>query len=176
MKPGFFYALLLLGALFGSPYAAAILNSAMGPWSADAYHADGTVSHMEFGLHLPRPDWVPVPRDATLVQAARVTSATQPTDFHTLDLMTRQPLDEIKRFYTTQLQAAGFAVTDLGLGPLNPAAAQFLGIDGTLQGERAATHETVAIQIRSPEGVVAPARLLQIQWHTAAVSAHAGTR
>jgi len=164
MPRAFIYLLVALTLFFGAPYATAILYRVMGPWSADAIEADGSVTHMEFGTHLARPDWVPVPSDATIVQASRLTSAAAPEGFNGLDLTTREPLDDIKRFYTTQLESAGFAVTDEGIGPLNPATARYLGIDGTLIGIRAATADTITVQIRSPEGILVPSRLLQIHW------------
>jgi hypothetical protein len=164
----FIYLVVTVTLYFGAPYAAAIIFRVMGPWSADAIEADGSVTHMEFGTHLARPDWVPVPSDATIVQASRLTSAAEPTGFSGLELATRMPLDDVKRFYTTELQSAGFTVTDHGLGTLDPATARFLGIDGTLVATRAATADMITVQIRSPEGLVVPSRLLQINWRKAA--------
>ena len=49
--------LIVLAIVFGAPYAAALLNRLMGPWSAEAVEADGSRTHMQFGQDLPRPDW-----------------------------------------------------------------------------------------------------------------------
>ncbi|HEV2546171.1 MAG TPA: hypothetical protein VGU20_02430 [Stellaceae bacterium] len=62
-------AFIVLGLvlLYGSPYAALLLNRVMGPWSATAIEADGSTTRMEFGTDLPRPDWVAVMPDADIV-------------------------------------------------------------------------------------------------------------
>ena len=86
-----------------------------------------------------------------------------PAGFHGLDLGTRASLDEVKRFYTDQLTAAGFEVSDLGLMGLNPPTAAMLGVDGMLSAKRASTDDAIDIQIRTPDGLI-PSRLLQIHW------------
>jgi hypothetical protein len=164
----FVLLLLVVALLFGAPHAAGILNRVMGPWSVDAVQVDGSVTHMEFGAHLPRPDWLPVPRDATIVQASRSTSPAIPGGFHILEVTTREPLDNIKKLYLTGLQAAGFMVSDTGTVPLDTTTARVLGLDGTIEGERPVSGETVTIQIRSLEGILLPSRLLQIYWRNAA--------
>jgi len=155
--------LIVLAIAFGAPYAAALINRLMGPWSAEAVEADGSRTHMQFGQDLPRPDWVPVYPGALVVQASKVVSAREPSGFHALDLATRAALDEIKRFYTNRLMTAGFAVRDLGTWPSDARSAAVLGLDATLFARRAATDDQVDIQIRSPEGF-AGTRLLQIHW------------
>jgi hypothetical protein len=83
--------------------------------------------------------------------------------FHGLDLGTRASLDEVKRFYTEQLAAAGFEVSDLGLMGLNPMTAAYLGVDGMLSAKRPSTDDAIDVQIRTPDGII-PSQLLQIHW------------
>src|SRR5947209_10424941 len=115
--------LLVVTLVFGASHASAILFSFMGPWTAVGIEQDGSATHMAFGQILPRPEWVPVYPGARIVQASRVTAAHSPSGFHSLDIATRTSLEEVKRFYTDALNAAGFAVDDLGIAPLNPATA-----------------------------------------------------
>jgi hypothetical protein len=73
--PRLFLQLLIVATLlFGAPYAAMILYRVMGPWSVTAMEADGSQTSMQFGPDLPRPTWVPVPPDASVVQASRSVS------------------------------------------------------------------------------------------------------
>jgi hypothetical protein len=109
--------LIVLAIAFGAPYAAALINRLMGPWSAEAVEADGRRTHMQFGQDLPRPNWVPVYPGALVVQESKIVSAREPYGFHVLELATRASLDEVRRFYTARLAAAGFAVRDLGTWP-----------------------------------------------------------
>jgi hypothetical protein len=155
--------LVVVAIALGAAYSSTLIIRAMGPGSATAIEQDGTLTHMQFGQHLPRPDWVPVYPGAWVVQAATLTSVRMPSGFHSLDLGTRASLDEIKRFYTAELTASGFEVEDLGLMSLNPATAQYLGIAGSLSGRRAATDDRIDIQIRTPDGLVG-SRILQIHW------------
>ena len=156
--------LIIVGLVFGASHASAILFAIMGPWSAVGIEQDGTQTHMAFGQNLPRPEWVPVQPGASVVNASKVTAARAPSGFHSLELSTRASLDEVKRFYTDTLTRAGFAVDDLGIAPLNPATAAFLGIAGTLSGKREATDDMITVQIRTADGLF-PARLLQIHWY-----------
>jgi hypothetical protein len=164
MRGLLFGVLLVVTLVFGASHASAILYFIMGPFSAVGIEQDGSQTHMAFGRNLPRPDWVPVYPGASIVQASRVTSARAPSGFHGLDLSTRASLDEVKRFYTDALSAKGFAVDDLGIAPLNPATAAYLGIAGTLSGKRAATDDQITVQIRTADGLF-PSRLLQIHWY-----------
>src|SRR5581483_10095729 len=145
---------LLVALAFGAPYAAALINATMGSWSAVGIEADVSRTTMQFGQNLPRPEWVPIYPGATVVQASRLVSARAPSGFHSLELATRAGLDEVKRFYTDALTAAGFEVSDLGLWPLDARTAQLLGMDGTLLARRAASDDQINIQIRTPEGLV----------------------
>lgn len=155
--------LVLIALIFGASYASAFINRTMGPWSSTAIHQDGSLSHMQFGVDLPRPEWVPVYPGAWVVGGSKITSVQHPAGFHGLDLGTRASLDEVKRFDTEQLTAAGFEVSDLGLMGLNPPTAAMLGIDGMLSAKRHATDDAIDVQIRTPDGIV-PSRLLQIHW------------
>jgi len=163
MQRGLFAILLVLTVALGAPYAAAFLNSIMGAWTATAYEHDGTVTVMQFGQNLPRPDWVPEYPGATVVQASRVVPAKSPGGVGFLDLATRASLEDVKRFYGERLAATGFSVHDEGTGPVNAATARFLGIDGILSGRRTATDDYIQVTINTPEGLI-PSRLLQLQW------------
>jgi hypothetical protein len=156
--------LILLGLVFGASYASALINRMMGPWSATAVEHDGSLTHMQFGADLPRPEWVPFYPGAWVVGGSRLTSERHPAGFHSLDLGTRASLDEVKRFYAEQLTGAGFEVSDLGLMGLNPMTAAYLGIDGTLSAKRPSTDDAIQVQIRTPDGLI-QSRLLQIHWH-----------
>jgi hypothetical protein len=163
MRHWLFPLLLVAVLVFGASYAGAIISRVMGPWSATAVEQDGSLTHMQFGPDLPRPEWVPFYPGAWVVQASRLVSARAPSGFHSLELGTRASLEEVKRFYTAELTAAGFEVADLGLMSLNPATAALLGIDGTLAAKRVASDDQIDIQIRTPDGLI-PSRLLQIRW------------
>jgi hypothetical protein len=163
MRWWFIPFLVVVAIALGASYSSTLIYSLMGPWSATAIEHDGNLTHMQFGQNLPRPSWVPVYPGGWVVQAATLTSARMPSGFHSLDLGTRASLDEVKRFYTAELTAAGFVVEDLGLLSLNPATAALLGIDGALSARRAETDDQIDIQIRTPDGLIA-SRLLQIRW------------
>ena len=174
-----FGLLAVVALLYGASHAGALISGLIGPWSAVAIEHDGSATQMQFGPHLPRPEWVPVYPGATVVQASKVWPARAPSGFHALELATRASLEEVKRFYADRLTTAGFEVTDLGIAPLNPLTAAHLGIAGTLSARRAATDDAIDIRIRTPDGLI-PSRLLQIHWRkiseypAAASSAPAG--
>jgi hypothetical protein len=155
--------LVIFMLVFGASYASVAVSALVGPWSATAIEQDGSATNITFGQNLPRPDWVPVYPNASIVQGSKVTAAYAPSGFHALDLATRASLDEVKRFYVERLTAAGFTVADLGLMTLNPLTARMLGMDGTISAKRAATDDLIYIQIRTPDGLI-PSRLLQIRW------------
>ena len=158
------YALLFLVAIvFGASYASALISRIMGPWSSVAVHQDGSLTHMQFGTDLPRPQWVPFYPGATVVQGSKLTSVRMPQGVHSLDLATRASLDEVRRFYTERLTAAGFEVTDTGTLSLDPATAWMLGIAGSLSGRRVSTDDAIDIQIRTADGLF-PSRMVQIHW------------
>jgi len=164
MRHGVFLLLVVLVLAFGAPRAGALLYWLMGSWSATGIEADGTRTAMDFGRNLPRPDWVPVPADASIVQGSRVVSKLHPQGFFGLEISTGLSLEEITSFYRDRLGSAGFSVSDEGIGTLTPAAAEFLGVAGSLVGERPATNDKIGVQIRTPEGLIFPTRLVQINW------------
>ena len=155
--------LVVLTIALGASYSSTLIYGLKGSWSATAVEHDGSLTQMQFGQNLPRPSWVPSYPGGWVVQAATVTSARIPSGAHSLDLGTRASLDEVKRFYTAELAAAGFVVEDLGLMSLNPATAALLGIDGALSARRSETDDQIDVQIRTPDGLIA-SRLLQIRW------------
>lgn len=160
----FLLGLVLLAFLFGSPYAAVVLNRATGPWSATAIEQDGTTTSMQFNPDMPAADFVPIYPGASVVQSSRVVSATAPSGVGFIDLAVHASAAEVRDFYRSQWEAAGFTVDDLGTMGLNPAAAAYLGVDGALVAKRPATDDVVAIQIRGEEGVLLRSRALQLQW------------
>jgi hypothetical protein len=167
--------LIAITVLFGASYASAFLFQVMGPWTAVGIQHDGTATFMEFGAHLPRPEWVPVYPGATVAQASRITSPSMPSGFHGLDLATRASFEEIRRFYVERLETAGFEVTDHGIGALNPATAAYLGIAGMLSARRAATGDEFNLTIGTPDGLFG-SRLIQSQWRKAGESLTRDTR
>ena len=84
-----FAFLLFVTLVFGASYAGAILYHVIGPWSATAIEQDGSLTHMQFGPDLPRPEWVPVYPGAWVAQASRLVSLRAPSGFHSLELGTR---------------------------------------------------------------------------------------
>lgn len=155
--------LVVLTIALGASYSSTLIHAFMGPWSATAVEHDGSLTQMQFGRDLPRPSWVPVYPGGWVVQAGTLTSPAMPGGFHSLDLGTRASLDEVKRFYTAELTAAGFVVEDLGLMTLNPMTAAMLGLAGALSAKRADTDDRIDIQIGTPDGLI-PSRVLQIRW------------
>ena len=66
--------LVVVTVVLGAAYSSTLIFSAMGPFSATSVEQDGTLTNMQFGQNLPRPDWVPVYPGAWVVQAAALTS------------------------------------------------------------------------------------------------------
>jgi hypothetical protein len=56
MRHWLFPLLLVAVLVFGASYAGAIISRVMGPWSATAVEQDGSLTHMQFGPDLPRPE------------------------------------------------------------------------------------------------------------------------
>ena len=160
----FFAFLLVVYVLFGSPYAALLLNRAMGPWDASAVHHDGSVSHQYYDQDRPPPAFVPVYPGASVVQSVLMFSTNAPSGVGLIDLAVHGSLDEVRDFYRMRLEAEGFAVEDLGTLGLNAAAADYLGVAGTLSAKRQNTDDSVGVQIRTEEGVVVRSRLVQLSW------------
>lgn len=169
MSRAFFYFLIAVAVVLGTPYAAMLLNRAMGPWSATGIERDGSTTYMEFGDTVPRPDWVPIPPDASIVQSSFVRNSKDTTGVGILELASQASLDDLKRFYIDRLKTAGFTVQDLGTGTLNAAAASYLGVASMLVATREATGDQININIRMPEGILAT-RLIQMNWRNLAAS------
>lgn len=160
----FFLGLLLVALLFGTPYAALILNRAMGPWNATGIERDGSTTTMQFDPDMAAADFVPIFPGASVVQSSRLVSQDAPSGVGFLELAVRASAAEVRDFYRSRLLATGFTVEDLGTMGLNAAAAAYLSIDGTLVGKRPATDDVVVIQIRGEEGILVRSRLLQLNW------------
>lgn len=92
-----FPLLVIIALIFGASYASALIYRIMGPWSATAVEQDGSLTHMQFGSDLPRPEWVPFYPGAWVVTGSRLTSVRHPAGFHSLEIGTRASLDEVKR-------------------------------------------------------------------------------
>jgi hypothetical protein len=160
----FLLGLVLLAVLFGSPYAALVLNQVMGAWSATAIEQDGSVTQMTFDPNMPPPDFLPVFPGASVVQSSRVVSKDAPSGVGFLELAVHGSAEEVRDFYQARLAATGFTVDDLGTQGLNAATAAYLGLAGTLVGKRASTDDVLTIQIRGEEGILLRSRLLQLNW------------
>lgn len=160
----FLLLLLVVCLMYGSPYAALLLNRAMGAWSGTAVEQDGSVTHMVFDPNLPPADFVPVFPGASVVQSSRLVSKYAPSGFGSLDLAVHGSAEAVRDFYRSRLEAQGFIVDDLGTSWLNPAAAAYLGIALTLAAKRPASDDSVVVQIRTEEGLIVRTRLVQISW------------
>lgn len=117
----FFAFLLVVYVLFGSPYAALVLNRAMGPWSASAVHHDGSVSRQYYDQDRPPPGFVPVFPGASVVQSALLFSNNAPSGVGSLELAVHGSTDAVRNFYRLRLEGSGFIVEDLGTPGLNAA-------------------------------------------------------
>jgi hypothetical protein len=159
-----FWILLLVGLLFGSPYAAMMLFNAMGPWESTAIHTDGSLTHMRFDAGMRPPDFVPLFPGAQIVQSGRIVSEATPSGIGFLDLAARGSADEVRDFYIARLRAAGFEARELDTPGLNPMTAAYLGLAGSVIGKRPATDDVITVQIRTEEGIFVASRLLQINW------------
>jgi hypothetical protein len=108
--------LVVLVLALGAPRFVTLLNWLMGSWSGTCIEADGSVTTMEFGQSLPWLDWLPVLPGATVVESSRITAKQHPRGFFVLVLSSRASLEEVQPFYAECLTAAGFAVSDYGIG------------------------------------------------------------
>ena len=160
----FLLSLIVIAVLFGSPYAAWLLNRVMGPWNAGLGERDGSVSQLYFDPSMPPADFVPVFPGALVVQSSRLVSQDAPSGVGFLELAVHGSAEAVRDFYQSRLAAAGFTVSDLGTQGLNAAAAAYLGVDGTLVGKRPATDDVLVVQIRGEEGILVRSRLLQLNW------------
>jgi hypothetical protein len=161
----FLFALIAFVVLFGSGYGAVAVSWLMpGPSVATYVDANGPGT-ITIGTNLPRPDWVVLPRDAMVVSGGLVVSGQHPQGAGSADVITHASLAEVRTFFLRELKRQGFEVHDLGLGPLNPASAALLGVADTLVGERKATKDCIAVQIRTEDGWLMQSRMLQLNWY-----------
>ena len=161
----FFLALLLIVLVqFGTPYAALLLDRAMGPMDGTLVEHDGSLTHIRFDPALPRPAFVPVFPGAAIVEASLLVSKAAPAGVGRLKLAAHGSLDAVRAFYRAQFEAAGFTVEDHGTLGLNPAAADYLGVAGALAATRPATDDVVTVQIGTEEGRAVRSRLVTVSW------------
>jgi len=146
--------LLVVGVVFGQPTAAGLLARWMAPSHLSSTGRDGSTTEVKIGNDAPRPAWVPVPPDVSIVQASAVTNSLHRHDGGALNVTSRAPLDQIRHFYDDKLRAAGFAVKDI-----NARTGDGAIIDGT----RAANGDEIHIFVGEPSGLIA-SRLIQIEW------------
>ena len=156
-------AVVVITLAIGAPYAGLLLNRATGPWDTTAIEHDGSITHMSFGRDLPRPEWIFLPPGASIVQASQVTNEAQGRNVGMLELASRLPLEQIRKFYEERLSRADFAVVDLGTGPMNAKTAEYLGVGGILVATRAKSGDRLDISIGTPEGVLRTT-LIQLSW------------
>jgi hypothetical protein len=160
----FFAFLLVVYLAFGSPYAALLLNRAMGPWDATLTHHDGSISHQYYDQDRAPPDFIPMFPGASVVQSVLVFKNDAPSGVGLLDLAVHGSTDEVRDFYRSRLEGSGFMVEDLGTQGLNAATAAYLGVADVLFAKRPETDDSVGIQIRTEEGVIVRSRLVQVSW------------
>jgi hypothetical protein len=163
MGPRLFAWLLVAVVVFGTAWAGALLNAAMGPWTAQALNQDGTTTHMAFGQNLPRPDFIVLYPGSVVVQGSVLNSPAMPSGVGTLEIGTRAGFSDVRDFYLARLDEAGFNVVDRGTAPLNPLTAAYLGIAGSLEATRAVTDDFVNVVIRTPDGII-PSRVVELRW------------
>jgi hypothetical protein len=159
----FLYLIVIATLVIGAPYAALLIDRAMGRWEATGIEHDGSVTHMSFGADLPRPEWIFMPPGANIVQASHVRNERQQRDVGMLELTTHQPLPEIKKFYEERLSRAEFSVVDQGTGTMDARTAKFLGVAGILVAVRVKSGDRIDITIRAPEGLFRTT-LVQLRW------------
>jgi len=165
MRKGFFVLLLaVMTVLFGYPYAGWVVNRALGTHSVVMTERDGTQRTLIMGPDATHPEWLAIMPGALVVSAGRWLPNPSQADEGDLEILTHAGFDDIRRFYMDGLQLQGFAMKDLGTGPLSPPAAAYLGIDGMLYGYRAETSFEISLDIRSESGLLLSSRLVQIHW------------
>jgi hypothetical protein len=158
--------LLLLSLVAGYPYAALVLNRALGTNTVVFGERDGQQRTLIMGPSAPRPDWLPILPRSLVVQAGHWLPSPDREIAGDVELLTHNSVEDIKRFYLGGLAAAGFQMRDIGYGPLNAATAAYLGIDNTLTGYRGEAKLAISVVTRSPDGFIFPSRTVQIHWQT----------
>jgi len=160
----FLGVLLVVVLVAGYPYAALVLNRAIGTSTAILIEANGVRRTLISGPDAPRPAWLPILPRSFIVQAAHWVPSPDREIAGGVDLLTHSGVDEIKRFYADALGAAGFDMRDIGYGPMNAPTATYLGIANTLQGHRAGDDLTITVTTRTAEGFIWPSRTVEIHW------------
>jgi hypothetical protein len=168
--------LLVVALVAGYPYAALVLNRAIGTSTVVFTERDGVRRTLISGPDAPRPAWLPIPPRSFIVQAGHWLPSPGRETAGDLELLTYSGVDEIKRFYADALGAAGFDMRDIGYGPMNAPTAGYLGIANTLQGHRTADDLTITVTTRTADGLIWPSRAVEIHWQRwdkAQLDAHA---
>ena len=156
--------LALIAAFAGSPYLAFVLHHALGTTAVVATEADGTQRRSSSGPGVPQPDWLAKPSGALTVQSARWLPDKDALDSGISGILTHADAQDVRDFYTQSLRDQGFEVEDIGIAPLDPRTAAFVGIAGTLLAERASTGHELSVQIRTPEGLILKPRMVTVVW------------
>jgi hypothetical protein len=160
----FYWFVLALVLVVGSPYAALAVYRMMGPWSAVGYEADGTTTFTRFDHTIKPPAFVPLYPGAHVVQASLSHGGPVPGGFGLINLAVRAPAENVRGHFRDHLRAAGFEVVDWGVQGLTPGAAAFLGHAGMMIGKRPATDDVVVMQIGTESGWIWPSRNVQLSW------------
>ena len=155
---------LVLALVAGYPYAALVLNRAIGTGTVVFTEGDSVQRTLISGPDAPRPAWLPIPPRSYIMQVGHWVPSPGRQVAGDLEILTHNSVDEIKRFYADALGAAGFDMRDMGYGPMNAPTASYLGIANTLQGHRAEDDLTITVTTRTARGFIWPSRAVQIHW------------
>jgi hypothetical protein len=160
-----FLGLVLAVALVaGYPYAALIVNRAIGTNTVIFTEHDGLQRTLVLGPDAPRPDWLPMLPRSLVVQAGHWLPSPGREIAGDVELLTHKDAEEVKQFYLDALNTAGFDTRDIGYGALNAPAAAYLGIANMLEGHRSDEDLTITVTTRTPDGLIFPSRTVQIHW------------
>jgi hypothetical protein len=167
--------LVLFGALLASyPYAALAINRVLGTYSVVLTEHGGLQRTLIIGPNAPRPDWVPLLPGSMVVQASHWLPSPDRPVAGDVTLLTRDDVDEVRRFNLSSLPAMGFDVHDVGIGTLNAPLANYLGIANILEGHRGKDDIAIRVTTRTPSGLVMPSRTVEIHWQTSIPPSSAG--
>ena len=153
--------------LFGAAFAAHIFEfpGTQSPIVMSFSGGSSGSGQLAFGSTLvKRPDWVPVMPKARILDISLETSELHPKGFGILTTSSGAKLEAIRAYYARALASGGFRVRDVGISPLNPASANYLGVGGTILAERADTKDCIAVQITTPQGLILASRIIKIMW------------
>ncbi len=152
----------------GYPYANLVLTRLIGTNTVVFHEHDGNVRSLISGPDAPRPEWLPMLPRSWVVEAGHWLPSPDREVSGSVELLTHAGVEDIKQFYLDRLGAAGFAMRDLGYGPLNPATAAYFGIDNMLQGYWRDAKLAITVTTRAPDGLIIRSRLVQISWQSRA--------